>query len=325
MHRIIRRKTIAILALLAALGVAAFGASAVSAKPAAGNGKLMVIITPSHTNPFFASIAQITNREAKRLGYSTLVLSHNDDPNLQSQQIDLAISRHASAIILDNAGADATIAAVAKAKKAGIPVFLVDREINKSGLAKAQIVSNNFQGAVLGATYFAKLLGAKGDYAELTGKASDTNAGVRSKGYHSVLNSLKGMKMVAQQTANWDQTQAFNVTQTILQAHPEIKGIISGNDTMALGAVAALKAAHRTDVVVVGLDGSPDAATSILHNGMKATVLQPLADFSKLAVDEADKYIKTGSTGKPEKQLLPCYLITKANAAKLHNFVLAGV
>jgi erythritol transport system substrate-binding protein len=219
-----------ILALVAAVGVAAIGASASSATSSAG--KLIVIITPSHTNPFFASEATIANKEAKRLGYSTLVLSHNDDPNLQSQQIDSAISRHAAAIILDNAGADATITAVKKAKKAGVPVFLIDREINKRGLAVAQLVSNNFQGAVLGATWFAKVMGAKGDYAELTGKASDTNAGVRSKGYHSVINQLKAMKLVAKQTANWDQTQAFNVTQTLLQAHPRIKGIISGNDTM---------------------------------------------------------------------------------------------
>jgi len=322
MNRIIQRRTIAILALVAALGVAVVGASGVSASPTAK--KLMVIITPAHTNPFFASEAVIANNEAKRLGYSTLVLSHNDDPNLQSQQFDLAISRHAAAIILDNAGADATIAAVKKANKAGVPVFLIDREINRNGLAKAQLVSNNFQGAVLGATYFAKLMGAKGDYAELLGKASDTNAGVRSKGYHSVLNGLKGMKMVAQQTANWDQTQAFNVTQTMLQAHPTIKGIISGNDTMALGAEAALKAAKRTDVIVTGLDGSPDVVSSILAGGIKATVLQPIAVFSKLAVDEANTYIKTGKTGKAEKQLLPCYLITKANAKKVHNFVLAG-
>jgi len=322
MKRILDRRAALILALVAAIGVAAIGASATSAKPTAG--KLIVIITPSHTNPFFASEATIANKEAKRLGYSTLVLSHNDDPNLQSQQIDSAISRHAAAIILDNAGADATITAVKKAKKAGVPVFLIDREINKSGLAVAQLVSNNFQGAVLGATYFAKIMGAKGSYAELTGKASDTNAGVRSKGYHSVLDQLKGMKLVAKQPANWDQTQAFNVTQTLLQAHPEIKGIISGNDTMALGAVAALKASHHTGVKVVGLDGSPDAVSSILRGALKATVLQPIADFSKLAVDEADKYIKTGKTGKSEKQLLPCYLITTANAKRVHNFVLAG-
>jgi erythritol transport system substrate-binding protein len=322
MKGIIQRRIVMILAVVTALGVAAVGASATSAHPAAS--KLIVIITPSHTNPFFASEATIANAEAKKLGYKTRVLSHNDDPNLQSQQIDSAISQHAAAIILDNAGADATITAVKKAKTAGVPVFLIDREINKSGLAVAQLVSNNFQGAVLGATYFAKQMGAKGQYAELTGKASDTNAGVRSRGYHSVLDQLNGMKLVAKQTANWDQTQAFNVTQTILQAHPKIKGIISGNDTMALGAVAALKASHRTDVKVVGLDGSPDAVRSILAGALKATVLQPIANFSKLAVVEADKYIKTGKTGKPEKQLLPCYLITPSNAKRVHNFVLSG-
>ena len=78
---------------------------------------------------------------------------------------------------------------------------------------------------LLGATYFAKLLGGKGNYAELTGKASDTNAGVRSKGYHSVLDPLKGLKLVAKQTANWDQTQAFNVLrcdQTVKQEHQGI-------------------------------------------------------------------------------------------------------
>jgi len=62
-----------------------------------------------------------------------------------------AIARGAKAIILDNAGADATVAAVQKAKDAGIPSFLIDREINASGVAAAQIVSNNYQGAQLGA------------------------------------------------------------------------------------------------------------------------------------------------------------------------------
>jgi erythritol transport system substrate-binding protein len=320
MHHIVRRRTIALLATLAALAVVAAGASTGSAKPTAS--KLMVIITPSAKNPFFKAEAVIAARTAKQMGYSTLVLSHDDDPNKQSQQFDLAISRHAAAIILDNAGADATIAAVKKAKAAKIPVFLIDREINARGIATAQLVSNNFQGATLGGQYFVKLLGAKGAYAELTGKASDTNAGVRSKGYHSIIDQFKSMKLVAKQTANWDQQQAFNVTQTILQSHPEIKGIISGNDTMALGAQAALKAAKRTDVKVVGFDGSDDVVRSIRAGAIKATVLQPIATFSKLAVQQADKYIKTGKTGKPEKQSLPCYLITPANAAKTSNFEL---
>jgi erythritol transport system substrate-binding protein len=71
-------------------------------------------------------------------------LVHNDDPVKQDQLFDTAIARKAAAIILDNARADATIAAVKKAKDAGIPSFLVDREINATGTAVAQLVSNNY-------------------------------------------------------------------------------------------------------------------------------------------------------------------------------------
>ena len=318
MKSIVQRRTFVLLVAMAALVAAAVAASANSA-----NSKgLIVIITPSAKNPFFKAEAVVATRTAKGLGYSTLVLSHDDDPNKQSQQIDLAISRKAKAIILDNAGADASVAAVRKAKAAGIPSFLIDREINKRGIAKSQLVSNNFQGAVLGGQYFVKIMGAKGEYAELTGKASDTNAGVRSRGYHSVINQFKDMKMVAQQTANWDQQEAFQVTQTILQAHPDITGIIAGNDTMALGAQAALTAAGNTTIKVVGFDGSDDAGRSIKAGGLEATVLQPVATFSKLAVLQADRFIRTGKTGAKEKQSLPCYLVTKANVSKLKGFEL---
>ena len=83
--------------------------------------KLIVIITPPHDNPFFKSEADGARLKAEALGYSTLVLVHDDDANKQNELFDTAIARGASAIILDNAGADATIAAVKKAKKAGIP------------------------------------------------------------------------------------------------------------------------------------------------------------------------------------------------------------
>ena len=98
----------------------------------------------------------------------------------------------------------------------------------------AQIVSNNYQGAQLGAEKFARLLDGKGKYVELLGRQSDTNAHVRSQGYHDVLDDYPDMKMVAQQTANWSQTEAFTRMEAILQTNPDIVGVISGNDTMVL-------------------------------------------------------------------------------------------
>lgn len=284
--------------------------------------KLIVIITPSHDNPFFKSEADGAAAKAKELGYDTLVLSHDDDPNKQNELFDTAIARKAAAIILDNAGADATVAAVKKAKDAGIPSFLIDREINQTGLAISQIVSNNYQGAQLGGEQFIKLMGEKGNYVELVGKESDTNAGIRSKGFHDSIDQFPDMKMVARQSANWSQTEAYSKMESIIQANKNIKGVIAGNDTMAMGAMAALKAAGMKDVIVVGFDGSNDVRDSIKAGDIKATVLQPAYKASQMAVEQADSYIKTQKTGLPEKQLIDCFLITPDNAGKLDNFSL---
>jgi erythritol transport system substrate-binding protein len=284
----------------------------------------IAIITPSHDNPFFKAEADGAAAKAKELGYDAMVLVHDDDANKQSELFDSAIAAGVKAIILDNAGADASVAAVQKAKDAGIPSFLIDREITASGVAVSQIVSNNYQGAQLGAEEFVKLMGEKGKFAELLGKESDTNAGIRSSGYHDVIGQYPDLEMVAQQTANWSQTEAYTVMESMLQAHPDIMGVISGNDTMAMGAYAALEAAGRKDVIVVGFDGSNDVRDSIQKGGIKATVLQPAYDQAQMAVTQADQYIKTGSTGVDEKQLMDCVLINGDNAAKLETFALSN-
>lgn len=311
-----RRAATVMMALMAGVAFAPLSASA------AGNGKLVVIITPSHDNPFFKQEAVGAEAKAKELGYDTLVLVHDDDAAKQNNLFDTAIARKAAAIILDNAGADATVAAVKKAKDAGIPSFLIDREINATGIAVAQIVSNNYQGVNLVAEEFVKAMGEKGKYAELVGKESDTNAGVRSKSYHDTIDQYPDLKMVSRQSANWSQTEAFAKTESILQANPDIKGIISGNDTMAMGAAAALEAAKRKDVIVVGFDGSNDVRDAILAGKIVATGLQPAYRQAQYAVELADKFLKDGKTGLPEKISMDCVLINKANAAKLDNFAL---
>ncbi len=282
----------------------------------------IVIITPSHENPFFKAEAEAADARARELGYETLLLSHDDDASKQDQLVDTAITRGAAAIVLDNAGADASIAAVRKAKEAGVPSFLIDREINATGIAVSQIVSNNYQGATLAAQEFVRLMGEKGRYVEFLGRESDTNAAIRSKGFRDILGKYPDMERVAQPSANWSQTEAFQKMETILQGTSDIEGVISGNDTMAVGIVAALKGAGRSDVIVVGFDGSPDALDAIRAGEMKATALQPAVQIARMAVDQADHYIKTGKTGRPEKQSVDCLLVTRDNADRFGIFEL---
>ena len=214
---------------------------------------LIAIITPSHDNPFFKAEAEGAEAKAKELGYDVLSLVHDDDANKQSELIDTAIARGAKAIVLDNAGADATVAAVKKAKDAGVPSFLIDREINASGVALAQIVSNNYQGAQLGAQEFVKLMGEKGNYRRARRQGVGHQRRHPFEGLSRRDRRLSGLEDGRRASRPIGASRKpIRRWRSILQANPDIKGVISGNDTMAMGAEAALKAAGRNDVIVVG-------------------------------------------------------------------------
>lgn len=276
---------------------------------------LMSIIVNNPSNPYWFTEGQVAKRTAEEMGYEANVSAHKGDTNTESKLIDTAITNKAKAIILDPANADGSIGAVRKAVAAGIPVIIINAEINQSGLAKAQLVSNNAQGAALGAMQWIESVGDSGNYVELFGAPSDNNAQTRSNGFKTVLSQYPDLVKVASEVANWDRTQGYTKMQSILQANPNIKGVISGNDDMALGAIAALKEAGKlSQVKVGGFDGSPDAAEAILNGEMEYTVLQPVATFAAEAIRQADNVIKTGSTGiDSEKQLFDCYLITSDN------------
>lgn len=299
-------------ALLAAVAI-----NALLAGTALADG-LITIIVNDPANPYWKTEGDVAAATAEGLGYTASVSAHKGDTNAESTMIDTAITNKSVAIILDPANADGSIGAVQKAVDAGIPVFLVNAEINKEGLAKAQLVSNNAQGAAMGAQQWVTAVGETGKYAELFGNPADNNAATRSNGYETVLTQYPDLVKAAKEVADWDRTKGHDKMQSILQANPDIIGVIAGNDEMALGAIAALKEAGKLEGVKVGgFDGSPDAVAAITAGEMQYTVLQPVAVFSAEAVKQADSFIKTGATGAAtEKQLFDCLLITKDNVAK---------
>lgn len=281
---------------------------------ASADGHITIIVNDP-SNPYWFTEGEVAKKTAEELGYTAAVNAHKGDTNAESTMIDTAITNKSVAIILDPANADGSVGAVKKAVAAGIPVILVNAEINQEGLAKAQLVSNNAQGAALGASQWVEFVGDSGNYIELFGAPSDNNAATRSNGYETVLSQYPDLVKVAKDVANWDRTQGHDKTQSMLQANPDIQGVISGNDEMALGAIAALKKAGKLDSVKVGgFDGSPDAVAAVKAGEMQYTVLQPVAIFSAEAVRQAHSFITTGSTGVDnEKQLFDCLLITKDN------------
>jgi erythritol transport system substrate-binding protein len=302
-------------------------ASTASSAPTGGSaaGGTIDIITVDPSNPYWKAEVDTAQAAAKKLGYQTTTGAHKNKPDQQSSLIETAINAKVKGIILDPAGAKESISAIQKAVDANIPVVLVNAEIDKTGLAKAQIVSNNAQGATVGAEAWAKAMNYKGTYVELFGNPSDNNAQVRSDGYKAVISQYPDLKVVGKEIANWDRQQGQAKMEALLSAHPDINGVISGNDEMALGAINALKAANKlSKVKVLGFDGNQDAANAVKAGELVATVLQPIVAGTNKAVEQLNSVITTGKTGvNDEKQALDCVLITKDNAGKLDNFVLS--
>jgi erythritol transport system substrate-binding protein len=288
-------------------------------------GGTIAIITVDPSNPYWKAEVDTAKAAAEKLGYKTTTAAHNNKPDEQNTMIETAINDNVAGILLDPAGADESIAAVQKVVDADIPIVLINAEISKTGLAKAQIVSNNAQGATVGAEAWAQAMKFKGTYVELFGNPSDNNAQVRSDGYKQVIYQYPGLKKVGKEIANWDRQEGQEKMEALLSKNPNVNGVIAGNDEMALGAINALKEAGKLkQVKVLGFDGNQDAANAVKNGQMVATVLQPIVTGTESAIKQLDNVIKTGKTGESEeKQAIDCVLITKENAGKLNNFVLS--
>ncbi len=297
-----------------------------SADATAGSGKAggtIAIITVDPSNPYWKAEVDTAKSSAEKLGYKTTTAAHNNKPDEQNTLIETAINDKVAGIILDPAGADESIAAVQKVVDAKIPIVLINAEISKTGLAKSQIVSNNAQGATVGAEEWAKSMNFKGTYVELFGNPSDNNAQVRSDGYKQVISQYPALKQVGKEIANWNRQEGQAKMEALLSKNPDVQGVIAGNDEMALGAINALKQKGKLkNVKVLGFDGNQDAVDAVKAGSMVATVLQPIVTGTQTAIKQLDNVIKTGKTGAAdEKQAIDCVLITKDNAASVTNFV----
>ena len=275
--------------------------------------KKVAVIVSTLNNPWFVVLAETAAAEARKLGYEAKIFDSQNNTSLEADHFENAIVSGYNAILLNPTDSDGSIVNVGKAKEAGIPVFCMDREINASGKATSQILSDNYSGCVALGVDFAKNLNKKGDYVEILGLVGDNNTWNRSKGFHSVVDRYPGLKMVAQQNADFDRNKAMEVLESVLQAHPDIDAVFCGNDAMAMGAYQALVAAGKaSEVGVYGFDGSDDVLNSIKDDKIKATGLQSPQTMAKTAAQFADAYFK-GKRDFAQRVPVAVELVTQQN------------
>jgi ribose transport system substrate-binding protein len=280
-----------------------------------GKKKIAVVISTLN-NPWFVVLGNTGKERAEELGYEATIFDSQNDTAKESDHFENIIAGGYAAILFNPTDADGSIANVKKAKKAGIPTFCIDREINANEVAVAQILSDNYTGCVELGQYFVKKMNHKGTYVELLGILGDNNTWNRSKGFHSVVDNYPELKMVAQQSAEFDRTKAMDVLESILQANPDIDAVFCGNDAMAMGAYQALAAAGKADkVMVFGFDGAKDVIDSIRDGKIVATGMQFPKRMARMAAEQADEYIK-GKRDFQQKVPVAVELVTQENIAK---------
>lgn len=244
-------------------------------------------------NPFFVSIKEAIQKEAKNNNFKIKVVDAQDDSAKQSNDIDDLIQQQVDYLIINPTDSAAISSAVQNANAQDIPVITLDRSVEQ-GKVTQFIASDNVAGGKMAGQYIVKQVGEKASVGELEGVPGASATRERGKGFHIVAD--KQLEVASKQTAKFNRAEGLNVTQNMIQSHPDIKAIFAHNDEMALGAIEAI---GTKDILVVGFDGNDDAMKSIKNKKLDATIAQQPALMGEDAV-EAILDLKDGKKIKSE-------------------------
>ncbi|MFL6662221.1 MAG: ABC transporter substrate-binding protein [Rhizobacter sp.] len=252
-----------------------------------------------NNNPWRIAETKSMQDIASQCGWQLVVTDAGGSAAKQVADVDSMIAQKVDLIVLPPREEKPLIPAVMKAKKAGIPVILVDRNVDqkvaKAGRDYVTFIGSDFvdQGR-RAAEWLVKATGGKATIIELEGTTGSSPANDRKKGFDAVIAKNPGMKIVASQSGDFARDKGRQLAQSLLQAHPDTTAIYAHNDEMAVGAITALEAAGKQagkDVLVVSIDGTKDALTAIAAGKMGATV-QSSPFFGPVTCKTAQRYAK---------------------------------
>lgn len=306
-----RKNWIGLLALIMVVGLVLAGCSTESSLEQGEKGKnekaKIGLSISTLNNPFFVSLKEGAEKEAKKQGVELIVADARDDTAKQLNDVEDLIQKNVDLILINPTDSKAVVTAVESANKSDIPVITVDRE-SEGGKVLAHIASDNVAGGKMAGDFILEQIGKKGNIVELEGIAGTSAARDRGKGFHQAVDDQKDVKVVASQPANFDRAKGLNVMENILQGKKDIQAVFAHNDEMALGALQAIQSAKK-DILVVGFDATDDAVKSVEKGELGATIAQKPEEIGKTAVEAA----VTAAKGEKVKKFYPVELelITK--------------
>ncbi|MEE6802375.1 ribose ABC transporter substrate-binding protein RbsB, partial [Escherichia coli O8:H10] len=230
----------------------------------------IALVVSTLNNPFFVSLKDGAQKEADKLGYNLVVLDSQNNPAKELANVQDLTVRGTKILLINPTDSDAVGNAVKMANQAKIPVITLDRVAAK-GEVVSHIASDNVLGGKIAGDYIAKKAGESAKVIELQGIAGTSAARERGEGFQQAVTAHK-FNVLASQPADFDRTKGLNVMQNLLTAHPDVQAVFAQNDEMALGALRALQTAGKSDVMVVGFDGTPDGEKAVNDGKLAATI-----------------------------------------------------
>lgn len=242
-------------------------------------------------NPFFVSMVEGAESKAKEIGVNLTVLDAGNDTAKQTSDIEDLISKKIKVLIVNPEDSAAVASVIGDAKKAGIKIIAVDRYVDGQEV-DVYIGTDNVKAGETAGKYFLEKINSGAKIAILEGVPGASSAIDRYQGF---LNAIQGkVEIVASLTANYDRSEGLFVTENVLQANPDISGILSANDEMALGAIEAVESANKIpgkDILITGFDAGFDARQAVKDGKMLFTVEQQTTAMGQIAVESALKII----------------------------------
>lgn len=266
-------------------------------------------------NEFIINIQDAVRAEAKKLNVKLIESDGQGNAENQISQVQDFIAQNVDAIILNPYDRDGSAHAVDLAVQAHKPIVVVNALVSNLDKASAYVGSEDAEAGRIEAQRIADILHGKGNVVVIHGPNGHSAEVQRSQGIHEILAKYPDIKIVAEQTANWDRAQALNLMENWLASGQKIDGVIAQNDEMALGALKAIEAAGKEgQIAVIGIDAIPDALKAVADGKMVGTVFQDAKGQGTLAVDLAVDLVQ-GKTVKHDNYI-PFQLVTKTNVAQ---------
>lgn len=310
---------------LTALAMASVGAIALAAcsstvpAPAEGEAsgsKVIGVSIADQKSLFYVAAVDGMEQAAAEAGYELVVLSADNDATKQVNQVQDLITQNVGVLVYTPQDATAAAAGVKLANDAGVPVVAVDQKPESGdGKLATYIATDSVKAAYELCTWMFDQIGNAGDIAVLQGPLGATAELQRTEGCKKALEENPDVKVVAWESAGWDETQAFEASQNILTANPNLKAIFGESDAMALGAAKAAKQAGRDGLTFGGIDGFPTMFDAIEEGLVQATMAQQPYLMGQIAVQNAISILEGDGDSVPELQYQDTVLVTKENVA----------